>query len=301
MRHRASTFLSAIAIACVATNAGAQACCVGAGAVTPTRLAMHEDVLVGMTLRMAQAYGSFTSTGTWLGVPSRASEHDFEQDLFVAMRIARRVQLSVLVPLVETRREIAGTTELGGGLGDVVVAGRWDATSARSGHWTPGVAILAGVVAPTGRPADLSAQPMATDSTGLGAAQGIAGVALEELSGPWLFDLIGTVTMRTPRSVHGIESVLAPQWNTTLATTYSFRSGVALSLALAYVAETDGWIGGVHVPNSGRRDPQVALSALVPFLDRWRLLLSAALHPPILGQNSVATFGASTTLTRVWW
>jgi hypothetical protein len=159
------------------------------------------------------------------------------------------------------------------------------------------------VIAPTGKPADLSAQPLATDATGMGVPQALAGVALERIVGPWLFDVIGTVTVRAPRAVQGIDALLAPRWTATLASAYVFRSGAALSLALSYAVETDAWLGGVQVPRSGRRDPQIAVAAIVPFADRWRLLFGVVAHPPIpgVGQNTLATLGASTTLTRVWW
>jgi hypothetical protein len=93
---------------------------------------MHEDGLAGTTLRVAGAYGSFSSTGGWVGTPSRASEYGFQQDVFASARVARSVQVAVLVPLVATRREASSTTELGGGLGDIAITGA--GTSSRLGR-----------------------------------------------------------------------------------------------------------------------------------------------------------------------
>src|SRR6476620_9940711 len=119
MSRRRSKFpdLAALAIAVAslssASRASAQACCAGSGAVTPGRLAVHEDALVGLSARAAHAYGSFDSDGHYSTPPAGSSEQDFEQDVIGALRlpVIDHAQLAVLVPLVETRRTARGVGE----------------------------------------------------------------------------------------------------------------------------------------------------------------------------------------------
>src|SRR5580704_17696472 len=108
------------------TAARAQACCAGTSAVTPARLALHEDALVGVDVRATDAYGSFDPTGTFVSTPSGSSETDFEEDAFAAIAVLPRAQAALLVPIVETRRTAPGDAELGGGIGDVNASVRYD-------------------------------------------------------------------------------------------------------------------------------------------------------------------------------
>ena len=79
-------------------RARAQACCAGAGAVTPGRLAIHEDALVGLQLKGANAFGAFASDATYHGSPANTSEWELEQDLFGALRVVPRGQLALALP-----------------------------------------------------------------------------------------------------------------------------------------------------------------------------------------------------------
>src|SRR4029079_9036997 len=79
-------------------RAWGQACCAGAGAVTPGRLAIHEDALVGLQLKLSDSFGSFSSDGTYHRAPSQTTEWELEQDLFGALRVLPRGQLALLVP-----------------------------------------------------------------------------------------------------------------------------------------------------------------------------------------------------------
>lgn len=294
---RVLTCLSALFFA---REAWGQACCAGTGAIAPARLAPHEDALAGIQLRGAVSYGSFGSTGKWTATPAGASEAAFEQDIYASARVSRRIQIATLVPLVETRREVSGITEMGGGLGDVGFNGRWDVLFP---HNVPGIALLAGVTLPTGRPVELARRPLATDATGLGVVQGSLGAALEHIAGSWLLNASVIVSVRSPRFSGPVQEVLMPKVTSTVAATYVFRSGIALALLLAYDVEADAFVDGVQVPRTGRRDPQAMFAFVVPLSDTWRAQATAFAHPPIpsLGQNVLASAGASMSVTRTWW
>src|SRR5438445_370531 len=80
-----------------------------AAAITPARLAIHEDALVGISARAGLMHGSYDADGRYAGSPAGAEELDLEQDLFGAVRVVERGQLAALVPLVETRRKTTTT------------------------------------------------------------------------------------------------------------------------------------------------------------------------------------------------
>src|SRR4051812_19694827 len=171
MSRRHSTFPDALAVALGAAltlwaaRASAQACCAGSGAVTPGRLAVHEDALVGLQARAAHAFGSFDSGGHYSTPPPGSAEQDFEQDVIGALRmpVLDRAQLAVLVPLVETRRTSRGAAEVGGGIGDVNASARYDFLYAGQNQYVPGIGALIGITFPTGRAPESATQPLATD------------------------------------------------------------------------------------------------------------------------------------------
>ena len=111
----------------------------GAAALTPCRLAAHEDALVGLQFRSANVFGSFRSYASY--VSARATEWDFEQDVFGAVRVAPRAQLALLVPLVETYRRAQGVSDGGAGLGDVNLSGRYEFVLAGESRYVPGIEV----------------------------------------------------------------------------------------------------------------------------------------------------------------
>ena len=75
--------------------------------------------------------------------PPPMTQLDFEEDAFAGVRFLSRAQVAVLAPVVETRRRTPTTgAELGGGLGDVNVTGRYDFTWAGASHWVPSVSSM---------------------------------------------------------------------------------------------------------------------------------------------------------------
>jgi hypothetical protein len=288
-------------------SARAQACCAGSGAVTPGRLALHETVLVGTSLKAGLVTGSYDGDAHYHPLPSGASEQDFEQDVFGAVRVLDRGQLAVLVPFVETRRTASGTTGAGGGIGDVNFAARYDFTLAGASRVVPGIAALGGLTVPSGRPADSpSAGTLATGATGIGAYQINVGLALEQTFGPWLVGVSGIYAQRTARTVgEGASLVherLAPQWTALAVAAYVFPSEVALAASASYTVEGDATIGGVGDDESARRLPVLSLSAVVPLSDKLRLqgALFDDLPLSTLGTGQPAAAGLTFTLIYSW-
>jgi hypothetical protein len=290
-----------------APSARAQACCAGSGAVTPGRLGLHEMALVGVQAKAGSVLGSYDLGGDYVRSPPGAAEVDLEQDFFGAIRVLGRGQVALLVPLVETWRSSLGTSELGGGVGDVNASARYDFTLAGASHTLPGLAALAGVTLPTGRPPDApGVGALATGATGIGAYQVNVGMALEQTFGPWLVNATGVVAERTARTVgsgsNAVHEQLAPQWTLLAAAAYTFANDWAAAASASYAFEGDASIDGADSAATSHRLLTVSLSGVVPVRDTWRLQGAVFDNPPIgqLGQNQPADAGLSLTLVASW-
>jgi hypothetical protein len=279
----------------------AQACCAGAGAVTPGRLVVHEDALVGLQARVANVFGSFDSHQTYRAAPADTTEWDFEQNLFGALRVVRRGQLALLVPAVQTYRN-TGRSEFGGGLGDVNFSGRYDFVLAGESLYIPGAAVLAGITFPTGTSVEAAEQPLATDATGVGAFQGNLGLALEQTFGPWLFGLTGLVAKRTSRGAGRTRTTPGTQFNVMFATAYTFPNDAALALLLSYTLEGAPVVSGEERSDLSRRIPRFGFAGIYPLTDQWRLQGGLFLTPPVsgFGRNTPSNADLLFTVIRSW-
>jgi hypothetical protein len=288
-----------LAVLAAARVAHAQACCAGSSAVTPGRLALHEDALFGLSARATDGYGSFDPTGTFISMPSGTSEVDLEQDLFGALRVASRGQVALLVPLVETRRTTPSASELGGGLGDINASVRYDFIYAAEARRVPGIALLAGVTFPTGTPPESAEKPLATDATGVGTYQANAGVSVEKALGPWLLGATGLVAKRATRTTQGVTESLAAQWTVLAVAAYTFPSELAFALSGSLTTEGEATIDSMIEPDTNRRLVAITASGVIPMSDRLRVQGALTFDPPAssLGANqSVAGIGATLTV-----
>jgi hypothetical protein len=291
--------LAGLAVGSVSARASAQACCAGGTVITPGRLAMHEDALVGLQEKAGSVLGTYTPGSQYLPQLAGDTELDFEQDLFAALRVLRRGQLALLVPLVETRRATPALgAQFGGGIGDVNISGRYDFVLAGESHVLPGIALLAGVTVPSGTPPESATPPLLSNATGLGAYQLNAALALEQIWGPWLVNATGIVAQRTS---HGGET-LGTQVTLLAACAYTFDDDAALGLSASYAFEGDATSNGADVPESFKRVATLSLSGLWPVSDTWRLLGGLYINPPVnaFGANQPAVAGLTYTLIRSW-
>jgi len=297
---RAIALLAALAAWGSPSRAQAQACCAGGSAVTPGRLELHEDALVGVQLKAATVLGTYDPSGRFLGSLPGDTEGDFEQDLFGAVRVLRRGQAALLVPFVQTQRQDPQDGgHFGGGIGDINLSARYDFVLAGESYTVPGVAALAGITFPTGTAPEQAAPPLGVNVTGTGAFQGNAGIALEQTFGPWLLNATALIAVRSAR----FGEQLAPQGTLLAAAAYTLPSDVAIALSASYAFEGDATF---DVPtgdvSSSKRLTVVTLSGFWPVTDQWRLLGGIYLDPPIdhLASNQNAAGGLTFTVIRSW-
>ena len=308
MRRSPSTFpelaacAAATAIMLSSSHAFAQACCAGSSALTPGRLAMHEDALVGMQTRAGVATGSFGDAGNFSGTPSGSSEYDFEEDAFGAARVFDRGQVALLVPFVETARKNPQESELGGGIGDVNLSVRYDFSLAGRSQVVPGIAILAGETFPTGTSPNRARHQLATDATGTGAFQGNGGLAVEQTFGPILLQSAAILAVRAPYAAAGVNETLGPQLTTLFGAAYTFKNEAAVALSLTYTLESAATINGIEAPGSARHVANVGASGIYPLSDTLRLQGGLYFNPPLapFGRNQPTTAGMTIGVVRSW-
>jgi hypothetical protein len=298
-RSRSSNALLALALLAPAA-ARAQACCAGSSVLTPARLGIHEDAAVGAVLRGTGMLGSYDASGRFRPSPNGTAELGGELDAVGTVRLFSSLQLTLLVPVVATWRQVTGLAEFGGSLGDLNLSGRYDFTNAGRSTVVPGLAALAGVTFPTGRAPEDVSRPLATDATGIGAFQVTGGLAVEQSFGPVVVNLTGLVAWRTPRTVRGVSETLGVQFQGLLGAGYVFDSEASLGLSLNLVGELGAVIDGQQAPGSERLLPTVGLSGSVPLADAWRLQGGLTYNPPWPGRNQPAGLGFSLSLVRTW-
>jgi hypothetical protein len=278
--------------------------------VTPGRLGVLEEALVGAEIRAASVVGSY-QLGSFRPSPPGTPEYDSEEDLFGALRVLGRGQLALLVPFDETyRRTPRDGAHFGGGVGDINFSGRYDFVLARESRYIPGVALLAGITLPTGKSDSGSAlpsfgplfgsatAPLAVDATGIGAFQANVALALEQTFGPWLANATAIVAKRTAAG----GETLGTQFTFLAAGAYTFENDAALALSASYAFEGDGTIGGVDAPGSSKSVTVVTASGLWPLNGVCRLLGGVFVDPPVgaLGSNQPTQVGLSFTAIRSW-
>lgn len=279
-------------------TARAQACCAAAGLVTPGRLRLHEDWAVGLQVRSRTVLGAFGEDSHYVANGAGYSEWDEEQDVFASARIWRGGQISVELPLIETRRGFPGGAQSAGGIGDVVVAARYDFVLAGERRIVPGLALLASVVFPTGRASEESG-----GGSGLGSYQGTLGVDVEQTFGDIFVAANAWITWEAPRHVGGIDESFAPLFTQLLAAGYAFANEVSIGGFMTGMQQGDN-----HDQMTGRLAGSAQLmftagaALVVPWTDAWRFQGTVYDNLPFdgWGRNVLVGVGASASVMRIW-
>ena len=308
--RRAATLLSAaaaLAAALVALaaprTARAQACCGGASAIGTTRLAPHEDAVIGVSARATWLYGSMRHDGAYVAAPDGVLDLGFEQSVLGTLRVLRHGQLSAVVPVVQTYRMLPGRAEAGAGLGDVQLGARYDFIEPGASPTWPGIALAWSLTLPTGRSPEDATSPLATDATGTGGTAAGADLFLERTFKDVFVQVAGSALWRAPRVVGDLHPQRGLAFSAFAAGGYSFDNGLVTALTLSYRAELDGRLDGVTVPDSGHEITRAGLAAGYSFSFDWRLQGSVFADVPVapLSRNHPMSAGVAITLLRSAW
>ncbi|HLK92955.1 MAG TPA: hypothetical protein VKZ18_23885 [Polyangia bacterium] len=293
------------ALAARATPAAAQACCAGGALVNPVRLSPPEDYAVGVQTRVRSDVGSFGADGTYVS-SATFSEQDVEQDLAASFRVARRAQVGLVLPYVETHRSEPGVDEWGSGLGDIALNARYDFKLAAEMTYWPGFALLGGVVFPTGKAVGDGTNATATDATGTGTFNASLGISLEKVHGPLYgaLNVWGTYSgaSSTPSAAGTITTSYPLQLTALAVAGYVFESEAAAALYINFLERGDTTVNGTTQSGSELRLTTVGATGMLPVAESWRL--SASLYADVLassfGRNEQGGVGGTISLVRAW-
>lgn len=278
-----------VGTALLSAKAHAQACCAGA-AVGTGRLLLHEEHLVGIDVRATKTLGSFANDARYR--QSSATQIQLEEGLFGSIRFLERGQASLRAPFVQSLYETTTRSELGGGLGDVQASGRYDFVMAGESLSLPGMALTAGVVAPTGRPVEKSKRLLGTDTTGTGAFQVSLGFGLEQTFDRVFVGSTTSASYRLPREVRGSVVPGSLQLSELLAVGWIFENEAVLVFSSLFTIE----------PEAPKRMLRLGLSFGLPFDDEWRMQGGLFSDLPIrhIGQNQTVGAGLQLAMMRSW-
>jgi hypothetical protein len=289
---------SVLGVLVLSKDARAQACCVGASGLTPGWLANHEQWLVGAQLRVSETHGTYPTRGEFYEArPYRDTR--IEPSLYATARIVSRGQVSVFAPLVTNRRRLGERVETRTAPGDVSLVGRYDFIRPGESRF-PGIALLAGVIVPTGKPSDRGTGFLGADVTGIGTWEGNAGVSLEQVYGKVVLHGTALFGLRAARHVNDKTETLGPRALFLLAGGYVFDGDVAILGTATHTSDGDSKLDGSVTPGTGFRVTQLALLVVVPLSDTLRLRTSVFTDVPPLGNNRPALGGTSISLLKSW-
>jgi hypothetical protein len=309
-RSREATAAAALLLLATLTRAApaaAQACCAGGTVVTPTRLALHEDLAVGVQLRARTNPGSFAADGHYTN--SSGTEQIFEQDVAASVRVAEKGQIGAVIPIIQTHRNVAGIDDWGGGGGDVSLTARYDFLLAAQSLYWPGFGVLAASTIPTGTPPDdLSpSHPLAANATGEGTYDVTLGVDVEKVAGHFYGGLNGWLTHRFARRLSpgggpSLTESFSVRWTLLAVASYVFDSEAALGLYVSAQNEGPATIDGVQDPTTSLRLTTVGVAGVLPIRDVWRVQGALFGDVPVssFGRNEPAGYGLTVALLRVW-
>lgn len=282
-------------------RAWAQACCVGASGLTPGWLTNHERALIGAQLRLSETWDTYPAKGSFY---SRSPEHDtrIETSLFATYRFQPwlpRFQVSAFMPVQTVRRRSLGGTDTRTSFGDLTVVGRYDFIRAGE-SWIPGIAVLAGTQAPTGRSSDEGTSNLAADVNGIGTWEINGGVSIEQTFGHLVLHTTILAGYRLPNTVLGEPQHLGWRALYLGAAGWVFDNDVALMLTLTHSSDGDATLGGIPAKDTGFRSTQAAFLVVTPLTDNLRLRTSVFTDVPPLGVNRPALGGTSISLAKTW-
>jgi hypothetical protein len=283
--------------------AHASACC-GAGHGIGQRLNDTEDAALSTAVGGAIRLGSWTHERSFIPPGEGDLDGELRAEIGWLVRVKRRAQVGLSVPLIYTLRQAGDLSSSGGGVGDITALARVDLLTPTAIRWAPGVALTLVALVPTGRGASRSTDLLAADATGLGTAEIRPGIALEKtwIEG-WFAMAQLAVGLRIPYiAPSGLAIGLAPRWQALAAAGPSWSSGFSLSLGLLYEREAAPSLGGVTAPDAARERTAALLFAAYDIDMRYTVFISSRVDAPIpgLGRNEGALAAASIGLRRAW-
>ena len=266
-----------------ALPAAASACCTSS-ALGTGRLAVWEDGALGLSLGSARLAGHWSPEGKWQGRGS-SSELELGAAAWGALRLHERLEVGARVPWVQLWRRAGTLRERGGGLGDAAVSLRWTAVGMGRHPVLPGVALVAGLRAPTGRATRSSERVLGTDVTGQGAWAPSAGLSLETARRRWFLRLDAglAVPLASAGPFPGSRQRGGPVLDVVLSGGVELRRNLVVGLAPRLSLEGRRHLDGAAVEDSSSHLLALGLNAAWKPAPRWSLQAGLESSAPLDG------------------
>jgi len=233
----------------LAAHAGA--CCLSSSAFGIGRLSLWEEFAVIVGGSYSPVLGRWDENARWHGNPSHSSETEWRPQLSALLALHQRLQVSARVPWVMTQKTSDAQHESGSGIGDSLMAVRFEPIYQGEYSFVPEVAVTAGVVIPTGSSANNTKALLLTDVTGRGAWMLSAAVTVEWAREFWFVQLGGGLTLPLPAQVTpGHNERLGMGAQATLASGAEIHKGMVVSVVGRYASEGTTLFDGKLVPKS---------------------------------------------------
>lgn len=289
------------ALAAVPHDAHAASCC-GTGHGLGQRLGPGETAALSVSARVADRVGSYDPEGRFFTIPSRSFDGDARVDLSALFAPTSRLQVAVTAPVVLNFKQLGAERDVGGGLGDLTISGRFDVFPVSTARFWPAMAITTSALLPTGRSAKDAHQLLAADATGLGVAEIRPGVFLEQSFGGKVSAIVSaSVGFRSEANEPPAPRIaLQPRWRVVAAVGPVFHSGLSLSFGGIFEYEGAPKIQGMVTPDAQRH--RTAFLGFVGYdlSTRFTVLGSVEIDLPMryFGKNEAALAAFSIGVRR---
>jgi hypothetical protein len=259
-------------------TADGAACCVSSTSGGVGRLRIWEDFAIGVSSAVSVGVGHWSADSEWKPYGDTYSELEWRSSLWSLVRLWERGEVQLLVPAVLNHRTATGTEATGGMVGDILVGLRYEPVAIGEYHRAPGVALVATLLAPTGRSADRSSEPLAVDVTGRGAAVLGLAATLEWTRLPWFVQFTVGATLPLPfeRADTGLWQWFGPGVQLTAVTGVEVvPSDLVLDVTARFGWESPLRIDGDVVDGSERTDLALGIGLSWLVNPHWTLTASA--------------------------
>lgn len=269
-------------------EAAAAPCCMSATAFGVGRLLIWEDFAVGIRTSLAKGLGDWDADGRWRAWRGY-DEHEWRSEVWALVGLDRRTSVSLRVPAIVLSRATSDVAEVGGGLGDITAAIRYEILTIGEYVELPAIAATLSILAPTGRAPEEGRTPLAVDVTGRGAWVLALGLGFELTRLPWFvrLDLGVGVPLPDARDDLGVEQRLGVSLDVALAGGVEVANNVVVSLVPHLSWGEPTHLDGTRLAGSGRRDLGVTVAGSWRFDDHWTMQASvdAPIPSDALGVN----------------
>ncbi len=281
-------------------KAYAGACCMSSALSGVGRLRNWEKFAVGVRSGGLFELGQWDTKAKWNDYGSDYLAHEWRSEVWGLVGVHRQISLFARIPWSLNHRRVGDQEAWDGWFGDLQGGARFDLIRVGQAPHLPGLALIVGVQAPTGRATHQAHNSIGADVTGRGAWVLSAGAVLEKTFYPGFVQLDVGVQIPLPaeRSDLGVMQRFGIGIPLVLTGGWEFAKNFVLALHLRFLWEDDLTLGERKIAESSRIDAGVSASLAWSFDPHWTLqvLVDSGIFASSMGRNQPGRLFASVGL-----